>query len=251
MPKVLTEAQVNAFEEQGYLSPVRAMSAERARRYRERYEALETRFPNDMKNIKTKSYLLCPWGLEIAEDPSILDTFEDLIGPNIRCWSMAWRVKKADGQTIAGWLAPGLGVRLPDPGGAGVLDLSSCGVQQGCRRGIPGSHRWGHLKHEESDDPRSILARGQYIVDEFWCHRRRAGRRIVAGDPVRSLHYPRPMPADIVASPVGRVISNGTCRRVSSDLAGRLVPGVPQCRQFRPGDPARSTASSISCSTPC
>ena len=102
MPKVLTQAQVDAFERDGCLSPVRAMSAERARHYREKFEALEARVP-DIKKMKTKSHLLCPWVLEIAEDPHILDIFEDLIGPNLRCWSMAWRVKKADGETFAGW----------------------------------------------------------------------------------------------------------------------------------------------------
>src|SRR5262249_35436895 len=49
----------------------------------------------------------------------------------------------------------------------GALALSECGATQGCLRGIPGSHRWGILKHEESDDPRSILARGQFITDAF------------------------------------------------------------------------------------
>jgi hypothetical protein len=101
MAKVLTEPQVRTFERDGCLSPVRAMSAERARHYRARFEALEARVP-DIKKMKTKSHLLCPWVLEIAEDPHILDIFEDLIGPNIRCWSMAWRVKKADGETFAG-----------------------------------------------------------------------------------------------------------------------------------------------------
>jgi ectoine hydroxylase-related dioxygenase (phytanoyl-CoA dioxygenase family) len=47
-----------------------------------------------------------------------------------------------------------------------ALALSVCGPEQGLR-GIPGSHKWGILKHEESADPRSILARGQYIVDAF------------------------------------------------------------------------------------
>ncbi len=114
--------------------------------------------------MKTKSHLLCPWVLEIAEDPHILDIFEDLIGPNIRCYSMAWRVKKADGQTFAGWHQDSV-YGSPVPVVLGALALSECGVQQGCLRGIPGSHKGGHLKHEESDDPRSILARGQYIVD--------------------------------------------------------------------------------------
>ena len=102
VPKVLTDTQVQSFQRDGFLSPVRAMSAERARHCRERFESLEARVA-DIKKMKTKSHLLCPWVLDIAEDPYILDIFEDLIGPNLRCWSMAWRVKKADGETFAGW----------------------------------------------------------------------------------------------------------------------------------------------------
>ena len=88
MPKVLTQSQIETFQRDGCLSPVRAMSVERARHYRERFEALEARVP-DIKKMKTKSHLLAPWVLEIAEDPQVLDIFEDLVGPNLRCWSMA------------------------------------------------------------------------------------------------------------------------------------------------------------------
>jgi non-heme Fe2+,alpha-ketoglutarate-dependent halogenase len=165
MPNVLTEEQVRTYERDGCLSPVRAMSAERAKDYRQKFEALEARV-TDIKKMKTKSHLLCPWVLDIAEDPHILDIFEDLIGPNIRCWSMAWRVKKADGETFAGWHQDSsYGAALPVV--LGGLALSPCGVKQGCLRGIPGSHTWGILKHEEKDDPKSILARGQYITDPF------------------------------------------------------------------------------------
>src|SRR5262245_8916834 len=51
------------------------------------------------------------------------------------------------------------------PLGLAGLALSECGVRLGCLRGIPGSHKWVILSHEESDDPRSILAKGQYITD--------------------------------------------------------------------------------------
>ena len=140
MPKVLTEAQIERYQRDGCLSPVRAMSAERARYYREKFEALESRV-SDIKKMKTKSHLLCPWVLEIAEDPHILDIFEDLIGPNLRCWSMAWRVKKADGQTFAGWHQDSAyGAAIPVV--LGGLALSECGVSQGCLRGVPGSHKW-------------------------------------------------------------------------------------------------------------
>jgi len=165
MPKVLTQAQVDTFQRDGCLSPVRAMSAERAQHYREKFEALEARVP-DIKKMKTKSHLLTPWVLEIAEDPHILDIFEDLVGPNLRCWSMAWRVKKADGETFAGWHQDSYyGSAVPVV--LGALALSECSSRQGCLRGIPGSHKWGILSHEETDDPRSILARGQYITQPF------------------------------------------------------------------------------------
>ena len=165
MPKVLTQAQVDAFERDGCLSPVRAMSAERAQHYRRKFDALEARVP-DIKKMKTKSHLLCPWVLEIAEDPHILDTFEDLIGPNFRCWSMAWRVKKADNETFAGWHQDGA-YGGANPVVLGALALAECGVRQGCLRGVPGSHKWGVLTHETSEDPKSILAKGQYITDPF------------------------------------------------------------------------------------
>jgi ectoine hydroxylase-related dioxygenase (phytanoyl-CoA dioxygenase family) len=165
MPTVLSEAQVRTFERDGCLFPVRALSAERARDYRGRFEALEARVP-DIKKMKTKSHLLCPWVLEIAEDPHILDIFEDLIGPDIRCWSMAWRVKNPDGQTFAGWHQDSAyGAALPVV--LGALALSECGLSQGCLRGIPGSHRWGVLRHTETEDPRSILSKGQYITEPF------------------------------------------------------------------------------------
>ena len=165
MPKILTEAQVQSFQRDGFLSPVRAMSAERARHYRDRFESLEARV-TDIKKMKTKSHLLCPWVLDIAEDPSTLDIFEDLIGPNLRCWSMAWRVKKADGETFAGWHQDSFyGSAVPVV--LGALALSECGSRQGCLRGIPGSHTWGILRHEETNDPKSILARGQYISEPF------------------------------------------------------------------------------------
>jgi hypothetical protein len=49
MPKVLTQAQVDAFERDGCLSPVRAMSAERAQHYRRKFDALEARVPTSRR----------------------------------------------------------------------------------------------------------------------------------------------------------------------------------------------------------
>src|SRR5437879_1699983 len=141
VPKVLTDTQVQSFQRDGFLSPVRAMSAERARHCRERFESLEARVA-DIKKMKTKSHLLCPWVLDIAEDPYILDVFEDLIGPNLRCWSMAWRVKTADGETFAGWHQDSFyGSAVPVV--LGAIALYECGVTTGGLHGVSGPHTCG------------------------------------------------------------------------------------------------------------
>jgi len=75
-------------------------------------------------------------------------------------------VKKADGETFAGWHQDSYyGSAVPVV--LGALALSECGRRQGCLRGIPGSHTWGILRHAETDDPPILLARGQYITEPF------------------------------------------------------------------------------------
>jgi len=68
--------------------------------------------------------------MELAEDPCILDVFEDQIGSDIRCWSMAWRVKKTDNGTYAGWHQDSA-YGSPQPIVLGAMALSECGTGQG------------------------------------------------------------------------------------------------------------------------
>jgi hypothetical protein len=103
MPKILSPADIAQFDRDGYTRPVQVLAPDEVKHYRARLESFEARYPEHMKKLKSKSHLLCPWVLEIAEHRRILNVFEDLLGPNILCWSMAWRIKKPDGETFAGW----------------------------------------------------------------------------------------------------------------------------------------------------
>jgi hypothetical protein len=126
-------------------------------------------------------------------------------------------VKKADGLTFAGWHQDSAdGAALPVV--LGGPTLSECGVAPGCLRGIPGSHRWDILKPEESDDPRSILSKGQFITDAFekavdftlrpgemvLFGRRAAAGRGVVGDRGRELGGGRDPAALSSSSPTAR-----------------------------------------------
>jgi non-haem Fe2+, alpha-ketoglutarate-dependent halogenase len=167
MTKILSRADVEQFERDGFTGPVQVLSADEVKHYRGRLENFEQRYPEHVKKLKSKSHLLCPWVLEIAEHPRILDVFEDLLGPNILCWSMAWRIKKPDGQTFAGWHQDTAYGGVKPLLAFGALALSECGSREGCLRVVPGSHKWDVLPHADTEDSKSILARGQYITTEF------------------------------------------------------------------------------------
>ena len=97
----------------------------------------------------------------------MLDVYEDLIGPNILCYSMAFRIKEADGKTFAGWHQDGAYNPIKPILVIGGLALSDCTVEHGCLSVIPGSHKTGTLPHEDTGNPDSILSRGQYITEDF------------------------------------------------------------------------------------
>ena len=167
MPKTLSEQQVQQFREQGYLDPIPVLSTEEVTGFRRALESFEMRFPDDRRKLKTKSHLLCPWVGDIARHAPLLDIYEDLIGPDILCYSMAFRIKDPDGRTHAGWHQDGANNPVKPILVIGALALGPCTREHGCLRVIPGTHRTGVLPHTDTGSPDSILSRGQYIADGF------------------------------------------------------------------------------------
>jgi non-haem Fe2+, alpha-ketoglutarate-dependent halogenase len=167
MPKVLSQAQIEAFDHDGFVSPVRAISAERALHYRRRLEAFEAAWPEDRIKLDQKAHILCPWVDEMIREPGILDATQDLIGPDILCWGTSLRAKAADGRTFAGWHQDTAYADVRPIVVIVALALSPCRSMQGCIRGIPGSHRGPVLPHKEAFKTDSLLSREQYIDAEF------------------------------------------------------------------------------------
>ncbi|MBT5413410.1 MAG: phytanoyl-CoA dioxygenase family protein [Rhodospirillaceae bacterium] len=167
MATTLTPEQIEGFRTEGYLSPVRVMGETEAEGYRARYETFRERWPEHVKKLKTKAHVLCPWVDEIARHEGVLDAFEGLIGPDILCYSMAFRPKGPDRATHAGWHQDSAYIKIEPIMILAALALSPVTVENGCLRVIPGSHAWGPMNHADSDDPHSILARGQSITDPF------------------------------------------------------------------------------------
>ena len=167
MPKLLSPAQVEAFDREGFVAPVRAISAERALYYRRKLEAFENTYPNDRLKLDQKAHMICPWVDDMIREPGILDATQDLIGPDILCWGTSLRAKQPDGKTFAGWHQDTAYADVKPIVVIVALALSPAGVENGCVRGIPGSHRGPLLLHKEAFATDSLLSREQFIDATF------------------------------------------------------------------------------------
>jgi non-heme Fe2+,alpha-ketoglutarate-dependent halogenase len=167
MPKVLSPSQIEAFGRDGFVAPVRAIPERRAIDYRRRLEAFEARFPDDRLKLDQKAHMICPWVDEMIREPGILDATEDLIGPDILCWGTSLRAKQPDGRTFAGWHQDTAYADVKPIVVIVALALSPARSENGCIRGIPGSHRGPLLPHKEAFATDSLLSREQYIDAAF------------------------------------------------------------------------------------
>ncbi len=167
MPKILSPSQIEAFERDGFVAPVRGISEQRALYYRRRLEAFESKYPDQRIKLDQKAHMICPWVDEMIREPCILDATEDLIGPDILCWGTSLRAKRPDGRTFAGWHQDTAYSDVKPIVVIVALALSPARSENGCIRGIPGSHRGPLLPHKEAFATDSLLSREQYIDAPF------------------------------------------------------------------------------------
>ena len=166
MPNVLSESQVGHYRERGVLFPIEALDSEEAAALRARYES-------QAESIKgrnnQKPHLLFPWLNELIRHPRVLDAVEDILGPNILCWSAQFFAKPAGDPAYVSWHQDGTywGLSSPDVVTAWIA-LTPSTPESGCMRVIPGTQRQ-QVAHEDHFDEQNLLSRGQEIsvdVDE-------------------------------------------------------------------------------------
>jgi non-heme Fe2+,alpha-ketoglutarate-dependent halogenase len=162
----LTQDQISQFRRDGFLFPIRVMPTEEAAGMRQRLEAVEAErgsLTGKFRSLKT--HLLITWLDALVRRPEILDPIESLIGPDILCWSTAILIKEPGDGTHVSWhqdlqywgLEPGDVV-------SAWLAVSPATVQSGCMQMLAGSHEWDDLEHQDTEDDKNLLSRGQTIT---------------------------------------------------------------------------------------
>lgn len=164
MGKVLTDEQVAGYRRDGIHFPVDVVSPQEAAVLRQRFEATERDHGGRLPlRINQKPHLLYPWISELVRHPRILDTVEDVIGPDILCWSAQFFVKNAHDPSYVSWHQDGTywGLSSPDVITAWVA-LSPSTLASGCMQVVPGTqHR--QVEHVDTFAESNLLSRGQEI----------------------------------------------------------------------------------------
>lgn len=166
MPKLLSEAEVAAFWRDGFHFPVRVLTEAEARRHRAALEAHEAATGGPLAgNERHKVHLLFTWAAELVRHPRVLDAVEDLLGPDILCWSTSFFIKEPRTPDYVSWHQDATYWGLdPDDVVTAWVALSDAPVESGAMEFIPGTHRAGQLPHADTFGEHNLLSRGQEIA---------------------------------------------------------------------------------------
>jgi len=170
MPKILTPQQVEDYAVNGYVFPIRVMSAGEADDFRRRNDAIEAEDPGVWARTKIKPHILMMWLNELVRHPCILDAVEDVIGPDILAWTTGHFDKKPHDPGFVSWHQDATYWGLSEPAVVTAwVALTPSFRDNGCMRVVPGTHFAGQLPHKDTAGKDNLLSRGQDIeveVDE-------------------------------------------------------------------------------------
>ena len=168
MPKLLSNEAVAAFRRDGYYSPVRVMPADDAHKYRKALETHETKTGQPLQgNWRHKTHLLFTWADQLVHHPKILDAVEDVIGPDILCWTTNFFIKEKSHPGFVSWHQDSTYWGLePDDVITAWVAFTEVTPENGYMQVIPGSHKIDQLPHLDTFHKDNLLSRGQEISVE-------------------------------------------------------------------------------------
>ncbi len=155
------------YERDGYVTGLPLLTREQALAYRRAMEAVEAE--HGALHYLSKMHTLLDFTAEIATNERVLDAVEAMLGPDILLYDVTFIVKEPGSESFVSWHQDLTYWGLSNDEQVSMwLALSPATEESGCMRMVPGSHKYGMMKHEDLRDARNVLHRGQSVqgVDE-------------------------------------------------------------------------------------
>ena len=168
MLKMLSHEAVEQYHRNGYYFPVPVLSAAEAARYRRCLEQHEAKTGQPLQgNWRHKTHLIFTWADELVHHPQILDAVEDVIGPDILCWTTNFFIKEAEHPGFVSWHQDSTYWGLdPDEVITAWVAFTDATPENGYMQFLPGSHKIDQLPHVDTFHKDNLLSRGQEIAVE-------------------------------------------------------------------------------------
>ena len=164
MPKTLKRDQVEFFQREGFLFPLRCMATDETKVARESLDVFEREEGHSVGTIHFKGHLCFRWSWELARSAAILDAVEDLIGPDILAFASKFWIKGGGDGAYVSWHQDSAYFGLdPHELVTAWIALTEATPANGCMRVIPRSHLGEAHSHVETFHDTNLLARGQSI----------------------------------------------------------------------------------------
>jgi len=153
------------FEIQGFISPVNILDEQQASEHRQSLENAEKQY--GPLHYENKIHTILRSAAELVSHSNMLDTVEQILGPDILLYNAAYIIKEANTPAHVSWHQDLTYWGLDSDDQVSVwLALSVADQQSGCMRMIPGSHLAGERPHDIStNDKDNVLYQSQTVHD--------------------------------------------------------------------------------------
>jgi non-heme Fe2+,alpha-ketoglutarate-dependent halogenase len=137
---LLGESQIRRYHDDGFVSPLPALTPTEAATYRGACDDLEAALGGKPRTVQVRQmHLHLRWAYELAAHPRVLDTAEAILGPELLVWATELFAKHPRDPNVAiGWHrdAPYLGLAAGEHVTAWVA-LADSTLENGCMRVLP------------------------------------------------------------------------------------------------------------------
>jgi non-heme Fe2+,alpha-ketoglutarate-dependent halogenase len=167
----LTRQQLEQYERDGVVFPVRVFSADEAERFRGALDSLSDKCGEGAIKRFDNLHLFFDWAYELVTHDALLDAVEGMLGSDILVEATVVFYKPPRDTSYVSWHQDSLysGWHLT-PSTSAWIALTPSVRANGCVRVVPGSHKRGLLEHQIiRDDPNLLNRRGERVemtVDE-------------------------------------------------------------------------------------
>lgn len=165
MTTTLSKQQLDGYQRDGIVFPIRVFSVTEATYFREALESIVAQCGEGSLKRFESLHLFFDWSYRLVTHPALLNAIEDLLGSDILIDGTLVFYKPPHDTSYVSWHQDSVysGWNLTPSTSAWIALTPSCQAN-GCMRAIPGSHKEGLLPHDNiRDDPNLLNKRGERI----------------------------------------------------------------------------------------